>query len=72
MKRLTHAGNYCDHVAMCDPGESYCGPRGCRNKQIWDKLKAYEDTGLSPEEVNALIRRLAGTDREVSGLLEED
>lgn len=71
-KRLTHSGNYCDSVAMCDRESSLCSARGCRNKRIWEKLCAYEDTGLSPEEVTALQRRLAGTDREESGLLEDD
>lgn len=68
---LTHAGNYCEDIALCDPRNSTCGG-SCRGKQLWDRLKAYEDTGLTPEEVHALLRRLAGTDREHSGLIEED
>lgn len=55
MKRLTYEGNFCD-LAMCDPGESACPKDGCARKKIWEKLKAYEDTGLSPEEVMALIK----------------
>lgn len=70
MKKLTDDRSYCD-VMMCDPEYSTCGSKGCRNKQIWDRLKAYEDTGLSPEEVQTLIRRLGGVDREHSGLLED-
>lgn len=72
MKRLTYAGDYCEDIAMCGKGPSRCGPKGCCNKQLWDRLKAYEDTGLSPEEVQALGRSLPGTEREISGLIEED
>lgn len=55
MKRLTYEGNFCD-IAMCDPGESICCKDGCTQKKIWERLKAYEDTGLSPEEIKALIK----------------
>ena len=53
MKRLTYDGNFCD-IAMCDPGESGCPKGGCNSKKVWERLKAYEDTGLSPEEVEDL------------------
>ena len=26
---------------------------GCSQKQVWERLKAYEDTGLTPEEIKA-------------------
>lgn len=55
MKRLTYEGNFCD-IAMCDPDGSVCPKSGCTRKKIWEKLKAYEDTGLSPEEIMALIK----------------
>lgn len=56
MKRLTYEGNYCD-IAMCDPEESICPKQGgCILKKVWERLKAYEDTGLSPEEIKALIK----------------
>lgn len=55
MKRLTYEGDYCEDIALCDPDSSTCGSN-CRNRQLWEKLKAYEDTGLSPEEVKALLQ----------------
>lgn len=53
MKRLTYECNFCD-ISMCDPNESHCPKDGCRSKKIWERLKAYEDTGLSPDEVKEL------------------
>lgn len=53
MERLTFSGNFCD-IAMCDPGESGCPKGGCRSKKVWERLKEYENTGLSPEEVEGL------------------
>lgn len=50
MKRLTYPGDYCKDIAYCDKNCS----ASCRNKQLWEKLKAYEDTGLTPEEVQRL------------------
>lgn len=55
MKRLTYEGNYCEDIAHCDPRESTCSGN-CKKRQIWERLKAYEDTGLSPEEIMALIK----------------
>lgn len=63
MKRLTYEGNFCD-IAMCDPGESSCPKCGCSSKMVWEKLKAYEDTGLSPEEVKRLKMEVPGNCRE--------
>lgn len=53
MKRLTYEGNFCD-IAICDPGESGCPKGGCSSKKVWERLTAYEDTGLTPEEVEDL------------------
>lgn len=50
MKRLTYPGDYCEDIAHCD---NNCGG-SCQGKRIWEKLRAYEDTGLSPEEVEGL------------------
>ena len=55
MKRLTYDGDFCD-ISMCDPGESACPKGGCSAKKVWDRLKAYENTGLDPEKVKALCR----------------
>ena len=46
MERLTFEGNFCD-IARC--GHQTCPYKdGCSQKQVWERLKAYEDTGLSP------------------------
>lgn len=50
MKRLTFEGNFCD-IARC--GYPTCPYKdGCSQKQVWERLKAYEETGLSPEKVS--------------------
>ena len=49
MKKLTFDGNFCD-IAQCR--ELPCRYDGnCSQKQVWERLKAYEDTGMMPEEV---------------------
>lgn len=49
MKRLTFEGNFCD-VAQCR--EQPCPYNGsCSQREVWERLKAYEDTGCEPEEV---------------------
>ena len=51
MERLTFEGNFCD-IAQCR--ELPCRYDGnCSQKQVWERLKAYEDTGLTPEEIKA-------------------
>ena len=46
MERLTFEGNFCD-IAQC--GHVKCPYKdGCSQKQVWERLKAYEDSGLSP------------------------
>ena len=52
MERLTFEGNFCD-IAQCDviPGGSYCESGSCTQRKVWERLKAYEDTGLTPELV---------------------
>ena len=50
MERLTFEGNFCD-IARCK--EVKCPYDTNRiQKQVWERLKAYEDTGLSPEKVS--------------------
>lgn len=50
MERLTFEGNFCD-IARC--GYPTCPYKdGCSQKQVWERLKAYEDTGLSHEKVS--------------------
>ena len=55
MDRLTCACNFCD-IAQCGevPGGSFCEDGACSQKKVWERLKAYEDTERSPEEVTAL------------------
>ena len=52
MERLTFDGNFCD-IAQCDviPGGSSCESGSCTQRKVWERLKAYEATGLEPEEV---------------------
>lgn len=52
MERLTFEGNFCD-IAQCDaiPGGSYCESGSCTQRKVWERLKAYENTGLTPELV---------------------
>ena len=49
MERLTFEGNFCD-IAQCR--ELPCKYDGnCTQKEVWERLKAYEDRGCEPEEV---------------------
>lgn len=49
MKRLTFEGNFCD-IAQCR--ELPCPYNGsCSQREVWERLKAYEDTGCEPGEV---------------------
>lgn len=48
MNRLTFDGNFCD-ISQCR--ELPCPHGGnCTQRKVWEKLKAYEDLGLDPEE----------------------
>ena len=59
MERLTFEGDFCD-VAMCmvERGGEFCRDGACSQKKTWEQLKAYEDTGLTPEQVEALSKDL--------------
>ena len=47
MERLTFEGNFCD-IAQCR--ELPCKHGGnCTQRQVWERPKAYEDAGLSPQ-----------------------
>lgn len=49
MKRLTFDGCFCD-IAQCR--ELPCPYDGmCSQRKVWERLKEYEDAGLSPEMV---------------------
>lgn len=52
MERLTFEGNFCD-IAQCR--ELPCPYNGsCSQRKAWERLKAYENTGLTPEEVKRM------------------
>lgn len=53
MERLTFDGNFCD-ISHCRELPCPCNT-ACTQRQVWEKLKAYEDTGLTPEEVNDAV-----------------
>lgn len=58
MERLTFEGNFCD-IAQCR--DSACKQSGtCTQRLVWERLKAYEDTGLYPESVEALKLSMMG------------
>ena len=50
MERLTFDGNFCD-IAQCEsvPGGSYCENGNCSQREVWERLKMYEDIGLPPD-----------------------
>nr|DAJ91469.1 MAG TPA: hypothetical protein [Caudoviricetes sp.] len=50
MKRLTFEGNFCEIARCKDVKCPY--DTACSQKQVWERLKQYEDTGLSPEKVS--------------------
>ena len=48
MERLTFEGNFCD-IAQCR--ELPCPYNGaCFQRKVWERLKAYEDKRLTPEQ----------------------
>ena len=54
MERLTFEGNFCD-IAQCR--EFPCPYNGtCSQRKVWELLKAYEDTGLTPERCAEFAR----------------
>lgn len=50
MDRLTFEGNFCD-ISRCQntPGGSFCEDGACSQRKVWERLKEYEDAGLSPQ-----------------------
>lgn len=58
MERLTFEGNFCE-IARCK--EVKCPYKdGCSQKQVWERLKQYEDTKRTPEQIEALEAALMG------------
>lgn len=58
MERLTFEGNFCE-IARC--GYPTCPYKdGCSQKQVWERLKQYEDTKQTPEQIEALEAAIMG------------
>ena len=53
MNRLTFDGNFCD-IARCRELPRPCNT-ACTQRQVWEKLKAYEDLGLEPEDYKCTL-----------------
>ena len=54
---MTFDGNFCD-IAQC--WELPCPHGGnCTQRKVWEKLKAYEDLGLEPEECKRALNAVA-------------
>ena len=58
MERLTFEGNFCE-IAQCEcmkcPYDT-----ACSQKQVWERLKQYEDTKRTPEQIEALEAAIMG------------
>ena len=68
MARITFEGNFCD-ISMCR--ENPCPYNGmCSQRQTWERLKEYEDTGLEPEEIADFMKRWEQT-VEIGGMLKK-
>lgn len=53
MNRLAFDGNFCE-IAQCR--ELPCTHGGsCTQRKVWEKLKAYEDLGLEPEDYKCTL-----------------
>lgn len=72
MERLTFEGNFCD-IAQCR--DSACRQDGtCTQRLVWERLKAYEDAGLSPQacaEAREIEETLSGYDYSISRMVEQ-
>ena len=71
MERLTFEGNFCD-IAQCR--ELPCKYDGnCTQKEVWERLKAYEDSRLSPQacaEAREIEETLSGCNYSISRMVE--
>ena len=71
MERLTFEGNFCD-IAQCR--ELPCKYDGsCTQKEVWERLKAYEDSRLSPQacaEAREIEETLSGCGCSISRRVE--
>ena len=72
MDRLTFEGRFCD-IAQCTetPGGSFCEDGYCSQRKVWERLKQYEDTGYTPEEIAKLQGDLIMSNAELLKTREE-
>ena len=72
MDRLTFEGRFCD-IAQCTetPGGSFCEGGDCSQRKVWERLKQYEDTGYTPEEIAKLQGDLIMSNAELLKTREE-
>lgn len=72
MDRLTFEGRFCD-IAQCieTPGGSFCEDGYCSQRKVWERLKQYEDTGYTPEEITKLQGTLIQRNAELLKAREE-
>ena len=71
MERLTFEGNFCDIMQCRELPCPYDG--NCTQKEVWERLKAYEDAGLSPQacaEAREIEETLSGCDYSISRMVE--
>lgn len=52
MERLTFDGNFCD-ISQCRELPCPHGGR-CTQRKVWEKLRAYEDSGFTSAEIKSL------------------
>ena len=71
MGRLTFEGNFCDIAQCAEMHDCDYGEKKCSQRKTWERLKQYEDTGLSPEEVDTLKAENARLHNENFWLTEE-
>lgn len=71
MERLTFEGNFCD-LAQCR--DLACQQSGtCTQRLVWERLKAYEDSRLSPQacaEAREIEETLSNYDYSISRMVE--
>lgn len=71
MERLTFDGNFCD-ISQCR--ELSCPySTACMQRQVWERLKWYEDSGLSPiacEEARKIEDGLSKHDYSIARMVE--
>lgn len=72
MERLTFDGSFCD-IAQCTetPGGSFCEDGCCSQREVWERLKQYEDTGYTPEDIKELLDMAVSKTDKVLRLKEE-